>query len=283
MPLTKNTRRKIVVATFLLAAIFFTFSFLKSQLAVSDNTADSGKRRSAESTVDTEQDFPHQEQGHLLLAIKENQDSLPDETLKAERKLKETNEKILLDVPLINQMEHPKLHNGCEVTSLSMMLAFKGIPVSKNELAAKIKRVPMKYGNGLRGNPNEGFVGDMEEGPGLGVYAGPVIDLARQYVGDRVEDLTGQPFDRLLDEVANGNPVWIISTTNFVPVANFKTWNTPQGAMEITFNMHSGVITGFDGHYIYVNNPYGMKNQRVEREKFIQAWEQMGSQAFVIY
>lgn len=148
--------------------------------------------------------------------------------------------------------------------------------VLKNKLAAQIKRVSVKCENGLRGNPNEGFIGDMEEWPGLGVYAGPVIDFVRQYVEDRVEDLTGQPFDRLLDEVANGNPVWIICTTNFVHVPNFKTWKTPRGAIEITFNIHSGVITGFDEQYIYVNNPCGPKNQRVERKKPIQARDSMG-------
>src|SRR4051794_33270304 len=37
---------------------------------------------------------------------------------------------ILLDVPLINQMDQPLLYNGCEVTSLAMILNFNGVDVT---------------------------------------------------------------------------------------------------------------------------------------------------------
>lgn len=44
-----------------------------------------------------------------------------------------------LNVPIENQM--PDLPNGCEVTSLSMMMNYYGIRVTKNELANNIKHV----------------------------------------------------------------------------------------------------------------------------------------------
>src|SRR4051794_5811406 len=87
-------------------------------------------------------------------------------------------EEIQLDVPLLNQMDAPRLFNGCEVTSLAMLLQYWGIHVTKNELAAQIPRVPLQYSNGKSGNPNMGFVGNMEDGPGLGVYHGPIFYLA---------------------------------------------------------------------------------------------------------
>ncbi|MGJ7920176.1 C39 family peptidase [Neobacillus sp. LXY-4] len=190
---------------------------------------------------------------------------------------------IQLDVPLLNQMDSPRLYNGCEVTSLAMILKFEGLSVTKNELAQAVTRVPLKYSNGEYGNPNSGFVGNMEDGPGLGVYHGPIMDLAKKYVGDRAEDLTGQPFDLLLKKVGEGHPVWIITTSTFAPVSEFQTWQTPQGVVDITYKMHSVVITGFDSANIYINNPFGVKNQKVERDSFIQAWEQMGKQAIVVY
>ncbi|MCM3569163.1 C39 family peptidase [Neobacillus mesonae] len=188
----------------------------------------------------------------------------------------------LLDVPLINQMAQPKLYNGCEVTSLAMILNYHGINVTKNELAENIKTVPLTYANGKKGNPNVGFVGNMAKGPGLGVYNGPIFDLAQKYAGNKVVNLTNSPFTDLLKKVSQGLPVWIITTSSFAPVSVFEAWNTPQGKIKITFSEHSVAITGYDENHIYVNDPYGVKNRKLSRESFIKAWKQMGSQAVVI-
>ncbi|OCA87538.1 hydrolase [Bacillus sp. FJAT-27225] len=191
---------------------------------------------------------------------------------------------ILMDVPLFNQMAAPRLYNGCEVTSLAMILTFKGIEVTKNELAKSIERVPLNYRNGKKGNPNAGFVGDMENGPGLGVYHEPIFDLAKKYAGDRAENLTGQSFDMVIEKLADGSPVWVIINTIYAPLGkgNFATWDTPDGPVDITFKMHSVAITGYDETHIYVNDPYGTKNLKVDRQNFIKAWEQLGSQAITI-
>ncbi len=193
-------------------------------------------------------------------------------------------EEIILNVPLIKQMDAPKLYNGCEVTSLAMLLNFWGIGVTKNELAEKIPRVPLQYGDGKNGNPNIGFVGNMEDGPGLGVYNGPIFQLAQTYLnnGLKAENLTNYPFESILEKVGQGLPVWVITTTNLSPVSTIQAWSTPEGSVEVTYNMHSVVITGYDKENIYINNPYGTNNQKVNREQFIEAWQQMGSQAIVI-
>ncbi len=190
-------------------------------------------------------------------------------------------EEMLLDVPLLNQMDSPRLYNGCEVTSLAMILNYKGIQVTKNQLAEEITSVPLQYRNGEYGNPNSGFVGNMENGPGLGVYHEPIVELAKKYL--EAADLTNSSFDQLVTEVANGNPVWVITTSTFAPVSEFQTWQTPDGTVDITYKMHSVVMTGYDASSIYINNPYGTKNQKVDRESFIEAWEQMGKQAVVLY
>ncbi|RYG72882.1 hypothetical protein EU245_08735 [Lentibacillus lipolyticus] len=196
---------------------------------------------------------------------------------------KETPESIApMDVPLINQMDEPKLYNGCEVSSLAMLLNYHGYDATKNELAAKVPRVPLTYEDGQKGNPNEGFVGDMENGPGLSVYHGPVHELAQQYAGEKAIDLTGEPVELLYHYISHGLPVWVINTVNFVPGTDFQTWDTPAGNIDITFDVHSAVVTGYDENYVYVNNPYGLKNQKVGRENFEAAWEQLGSQAIVI-
>jgi uncharacterized protein YvpB len=191
-------------------------------------------------------------------------------------------EKLVLDVPLLKQMDAPRLYNGCEVTSLAMLLQFEGLTVSKNDLANKITRVPLKYQDGKNGNPHVGFVGNMEDGPGLGVYHKPIFQLAQSYVNGRAEDLTKQPFSVVIEKLAAGSPVWVITTSGFAPTSEFKTWTTPEGPVEVTFKMHSVVITGYDQDSLYINDPYGGKNKKVNKENFIKAWEQMGSQAIVI-
>ncbi|MBS4208242.1 C39 family peptidase [Bacillus sp. FJAT-50079] len=213
--------------------------------------------------------------------------SLPDKNRvqknELEEKVKEEQmaENIQLDVPFINQMSAPRLYNGCEVTSLAMLLNYHGIEVTKNELAEKTPTVPLKYNNGLRGNPNEGFVGDVVNGPGLSVYHGPIAELAKQY-SDQVEDLSGQDVTEIYKKLSNGLPVWIITTAQLTPVNDFEVWDTPQGEVSVTFNVHSVVVTGFDKDYVYVNDPYGTKNRKVNRSNFEKAWEQMGRQAVVI-
>lgn len=188
----------------------------------------------------------------------------------------------LLNVPLIAQMSVPRLYNGCEVTSLAMILNYNGYTVTKNELAEKIKTVPLTYPNGLKGNPNMGFVGDIDDGPGYAVYNGPIYDLAKQYAGDMVVNLTNNTFIDLLKTVSNGQPVWVITTSSFAPVSDFVKWQTPQGSVDVSFSEHSVVITGYDSNYIYINDPYGFKNRKVNRGNFERAWGQMGSQGIYL-
>jgi uncharacterized protein YvpB len=193
-------------------------------------------------------------------------------------------DEILMDVPLINQMDHPKLYNGCEVTSLAMLLHFWGVNISKNELAEKLPRVPLQYEDGSNGNPNVGFVGNMEVGPGLGVYHEPIFHLAQSYTNNqlKVEDLTKLPFTALIEKLGQGLPVWVITTTKFSPIPSLHYWTTSKGPVGVTYSMHSVVITGYDHENLYINDPYGTKNKKVNKKKFIESWEQLGSQAIVI-
>ena len=193
--------------------------------------------------------------------------------------------RVVLNVPLINQMDDPKLYNGCEVTSLAMVLNYNGIDVTKSELADNIETVPFQYDNGEHGNPNDGFVGSVSgsTSTGLGVYHGPIYNLAKQYA-DNVYDLTGSNFDTVVDKVEEGHPVWTITTTAFAPVSDFESWDTPDGKIDVTYSEHSVCITGFDRdkRVIYVNDPYRYKNREVDWNDFAAAYKQMGKQAVYV-
>lgn len=189
--------------------------------------------------------------------------------------------KLPLDVPLIQQM--PELARGCEVTSLAMLLNEAGVQVDKMTLAKQVAKVPFQN-NGLHGDMNEGFVGDVYtfDNPGLGVYSDPIFALGKQYLPDKLVNLSGGTIDDLYDSLDNGFPVWVITTTKFAPLDDdaFQTWETANGSMKVTYKEHSVVMTGYDNEYVYINDPYEDEpNKKVSRGKFEKAWVQMGSQA----
>ena len=207
-----------------------------------------------------------------------NKNKIDDEvdwmTMKQEQKL---------DVPLENQM--PDLPNGCEVTSLSMLMNYYGIKVNKNELAENIQHVDFFTDGGkYRGNPNQGFVGHMSiANAGWCVYNGPLYNVARKYT-THIENITGSDFLSLLKLVSNVHPVLIITTTTFNRVKDMQTWDTNTGKVNVTPSSHACVITGYSKpkKVVYVNNPYGYKNQPVNWKNLQASYNQQGRQALYI-
>lgn len=196
---------------------------------------------------------------------------------------------VKLEAPLIEQM--PELPRGCEVTSLGMLLAYNNIEVDKMELAKKVRHNPSGYkkeGEKIYfGNPHNGFVGDMYSfnKPGLGVYHKPIAELAKKYAKNKtVVDFTGDNFDRIIHHLNLNRPVWVIinSWYNELPSSQFEKWHTEDGPIDITYRLHSVLVTGYDEDYIYFNDPLNY-HTKANKENFIKAWEQMGKQAITIY
>ncbi|RYL94364.1 hypothetical protein EWI07_05945 [Sporolactobacillus sp. THM7-4] len=191
--------------------------------------------------------------------------------------------KAKVSAPFVSQK--PELPNGCEITSLTMLLNSADIPVDKMTLAREIKKVPFSSDKYM-GNPNEGFVGNMYHGnknnPGLAVYHGPIADLAGKYLGDRVIDLTGSNWTRVERQISQGQPVWVITSINFQPVpdSGWRTWRTRQGTLRISFLEHSVLVTGYDSEHVYFNDPLSNRHgSKASKPAFIKVWKQFGSQA----
>lgn len=194
----------------------------------------------------------------------------------------------LLHVPLINQF--PELPRGCEVTALAMLMQYYDVETDKMTLAEQVKKDTSPYNvideRVYFGNPHNGFVGNMYtfEEPGLGVYHGPLVDLANSYDRVNATNLTGQDFNDLLATVGRHQPVLVITNTTFKTLPNeaFTTWQTTDGPIDITYKMHAVVITGYDHDTVYFNDPYDGQMKQQNRADFISAWEQMGSQALSV-
>jgi len=188
---------------------------------------------------------------------------------------------ILSNVPLIQQL--PELDRGCEVTSLAMMLQYAGITVDKMKLANEIKKVDF-MNDGVRGNPNEGFVGNIYtfSESGYGVYHGPLFQLAKKYLPNKAVDLTGKGIEEMYKSVKAGQPVVMITNATFAPLDEdeFTTWETNSGDVSITYNEHCAVLIGYDKEFVYIRDPLSDSlDVKVPRESFEKAWIQMGSQA----
>lgn len=222
-------------------------------------------------------------------SVVENMESFEQDTKSTDYKdsenYSEETSLVPLDVPLIQQM--PELARGCEVTSLAMILQYHGIDVDKMELAENIAYEPFKE-NGLMGNMNQGFVGNIEtfQESGLGVYVGPIINLATQYIDkSKIINITGQSTDELYHAIDAGSPVWILTNAwfSYLPEEQFRTWQTTEGSMRVTYRQHCVVLTHYDKANVYINDPLqSEKNIAINRTEFEEAWIQMGRQAFYL-
>lgn len=185
----------------------------------------------------------------------------------------------------------PELKRGCEVTSLAMLLNYKGYKVDKLTLAEQIKKDTTPYtemdGKKYYGNPNNGFVGNIYDysQKGLGVYHKPVFALLSDYVGNDALDLTGCNFENLYYFINKNSPVWVIINTKYdeLPQSSFEKWITPDGEISVTYNEHSVLVVGYDDRYVYINDPLSQSGYtKKEKTRFIKAWKQMGRQAVTI-
>ncbi len=199
-----------------------------------------------------------------------------------EAEFSKNDEKVILsNVPLIQQL--PELDRGCEVTSLAMLLQYAGVSVDKMQLASEIKKVNF-LDDGVRGNPNEGFVGNIYtfSESGYGVYHEPLFQLAKKYLPNKAVDLTGKSIEEMYKSVKSGQPVVMITNATFAPLdeEEFTTWETNSGDVSITYNEHCVVLVGYDKEFVYIRDPLSENlDVKVPRDRFEEAWMQMGSQA----
>jgi len=195
--------------------------------------------------------------------------------------------KTLLAAPLISQL--PALFNGCEVTSLAMLLQFEHINVTNLTLASQVTRDPTPLVTNSVGaivswgNPNSGFVGSISgKEPGFGVYHGPIAALLNRYMPGRALDLTGSPLATIIATVASGRPVIMWTTFNFLPVDDWITWQSPTGPVRTTMSEHAVLLVGYDKTDFYVNDPLTAQLDQIPQASFRQSWIDLGRQAVTV-
>jgi uncharacterized protein YvpB len=142
---------------------------------------------------------------------------------------------------------HRQEHNlSCEVATLVMALAYRGVNVSEETLIGAIGFEPIPKKDGVWGNPHIAFVGDIDghqPSSGYGVYWQPIATAAQKYRTARW--FTGGKLSDITAEIKKGNPVIFWGTAGS---GSRIDWKTSDGGNVIAVNgEHTRVVVGFIG------------------------------------
>ena len=186
-----------------------------------------------------------------------------------------------LDVPAYLQ-QHPL---SCEVSALRMILAYRGIAASEEELLDKVGYDTTPHKDGVWGNPHIAYVGNVDGRQmttGYGVYWNPIARVAKDFRD--AEAFEGATVEQLTREVSNGNPViiWVYSRGG-VPTY----WYTPDNQrIYAVSGEHTVTVVGFVGpgnnpSRIIVNDPL-VGQVYWSRSLFDRKWSVFGNSGVVV-
>ena len=158
---------------------------------------------------------------------------------------------LILDVPLISQL--PELPTGCEITSITMMLRYYGVNISKIDLANEMPKNVQ--------DPNLGFVGDPFTNSGWTIYPLALMNLVKKYAGSSI-NLTGSTVSGLEGQILSKKPIVVWVSEMYI------------------FSVHALVMVGFDECKYYFNDPWGnIKDLSMNKNDFTQKWDKQTRKA----
>jgi uncharacterized protein YvpB len=135
---------------------------------------------------------------------------------------------------------------SCEVATLKMALGVLNINVPESELIANLPFDTTAKRRGVWGDPNQGFVGNINGRmliDGYGVYWNPLAALGNKYATTSIMQ-HGSP-SQLAHTLAAGNPVII---WGYYGPRAVHGWRTPTGqSIHAVSGQHTRLVYGFDG------------------------------------
>ena len=151
--------------------------------------------------------------------------------------------------------QYPELPTGCEITSLTAVMNYYGINVSKEEMSDN-------YLAKGWGSFYEMFLGNPRNSDSFGCMAKPIVDAANKYfkknsIDMEAVNISGIDFSDILEYVADGNPVIIWNTMGMAKAYESQRlilddkeymWIAPE---------HCVVLLGYDinENEVYVSDP----------------------------
>ena len=195
-----------------------------------------------------------------------------------------------LAVPVL--MQNPELPHGCEITSLTAVLAYYGADVDKVDMAKNyLPKQPFRQeGEQKIGpDPNEYYAGEPSSPYGTYSFAGPVVQAASDYIAKHdmalvAENRSGSSTEEIEQYVKRGIPVisWVT-----LDLSEPRTRGGWQIAGEDTFhnmyiNLHVVVIVDITNDTVEVMDPLKGIVQ-LNKNQFFASYQALGEQAVILY
>ena len=200
---------------------------------------------------------------------------------------KPTSNEAFLTVPVIMQL--PELPTGCEAVSVTMLLNYAGVEITKSQVAEEMPRA---------NDPHLGYLGDPFTYYGGTIYPEPFEGLITGYVGS-YQNLTGVSIEKIRALLMDGKPVvaWISEEYGsehrgfdewyeLGSFFGFSSYHAGQYYTDATTGnryflasdskiwrnfLHCLCLTGFDETVIYFNDPL-FGERTLDYNTFLYLW-----------
>ncbi len=182
---------------------------------------------------------------------------------------------------------HPQLKNlSCETASLRMVLNFHKVVISEAEIIKKMPFDSTPKGKGIWGDPDTGFVGDIDGKmgeTGYGIHWNALAKLSSTWKKTSV--LSENSVAELVKHLEERRPViiWMVEGEK-----RDISWKTPKGKKVFALhNEHTQVVYGYEGTKdaptsFHVMDP--IKGPQVrETAEFLKEWDSFGRKGIVVY
>ncbi len=188
--------------------------------------------------------------------------------------------------------QNPELPNGCEVTSLAMLLTSAGCPADKLTLYRDyLPKADFSYDGERRygPSPEKWYAGDAADlKGGWYCFEGPVIQAANNWLKDHKNASQARPVTGLsrteLDLYAQeGVPLAVWVTLDYAtPQYSEFSWTLEDGTEYHPYsNLHCVVLAGIeDGDYLIADPITGFT--QVGKDLFWSTFSAMGSRAIIV-
>lgn len=179
---------------------------------------------------------------------------------------------------------------SCEVATLKMALAYRGVFVDEEELIMRVgtdgtPKVVVD-GNQVWGDPDRAFVGNIDGKmfvDGYGVYEGPIARAGEAF--RPTDSFRNWTATQLAAQISSGNPViaWV-----YLGSGERRTWRTRNGDTVVAVSYeHTYLVYGLRGTVdapqgFYVIDPiYGPRF--VSIGEFTERWSALGQRGVIVY